>query len=243
MDNSYNKIEQYISGELKGNALLEFEKQIQANEELAKEVALLRQMKASLADQFQHEKEEVALKETLAKTGSKYFEKTKKPKVKIRKLWFGIAAAAAAIALFFVLDAPWWSPAPDDRYDVPLAQLSNRSNEAATELRAIETTFNAGNFAQALPLIEQYLQQYPEDFELVLLKGLSQLELDRYTEAQATFELIHSGDSAYKNEGTWYMAMTFLKQDKVEACLQYLRQIPADADKFKMAQELIATLE
>ena len=64
-----------------------------------------------------------------------------------------------------------------------------------------------------------------------------------YNKAKTTFESIHLGTSAYKGEGTWYLAMTLLKQSKVTEANSYLQTIPQGADRYDQAQELLELLK
>jgi hypothetical protein len=54
---------------------------------------------------------------------------------------------------------------------------------------------------------------------------------------------LRGGNSVYKDKATWYLALSYLKQDKKAACKSTLKEIPVDAEDYDKAQKLLNNLE
>ena len=73
--------------------------------------------------------------------------------------------------------------------------------------------------------------------------AITNIELDNYTTADTNLNTLINGKSAYKNKALWYSALSRLKQRNIDATIVLLKQIPEDADDYKVAQKLLDKLE
>ncbi len=244
MKNHYEKIEQYLLGELKGAELKDFKEQLSSNANLPAEVELYRNMMNSISSRLQNEQREESFKHLLVKESKLHFNNTVQEKAKIipisRKMWMFSIAAAAAILLLFIF-IPSNETAPFEQFYIrPIAELTERS-EIQPDFKEMETAFNNGDCETALPLFENYLQTN-NDAEILLFEGTCHLDQNDFGKAETAFKNISEGETIFKNTGTWYLALTYLKQDNVAACKTYLNKIPEDASKYPEAQKLLRQL-
>lgn len=160
-----------------------------------------------------------------------------------KPIWIGLAAVAASI-IFIIL---WWSLSqPKDLYQqYAVHQPINlvEKSDATTTAAQATTYFNAESYEQAYPYLNDYLQSHPVNNRAQLALGISALELGKYTEAISTFTTIHEGTSLLKASGTWYLALTYVKQKEFEKAKILLAQIPSNETfLYSKAQELILEL-
>lgn len=234
MEDLYITIEKYINGELSDSQLKDFENQLESDPALAEEVKLYKQAKESLTDHFVHEEEESALKATLAEVSPAYFaDKNKQAKIIPLIKKYGLAAAGiAAAVLVLVVFNPLQTSLYDRFAEFPTAAFIEQGI-SATDLSQAQQAFNSGEYAAARDIFQRYLEQEDnkDDVEIQFYLGLCHLALEDLTAATEIFQSIHSGNSAYKYEGTWYLAMTFLKQKEWDKCRDLLQQIPEGSNR------------
>lgn len=247
MEEQYQIFEKYISGGMEQEELASFEARLKNEPELAEELELFRNVSESMSAKFRHEENTVALKKTLHVAGEKHFQMTEeKPEAKVvsmgrRRLLTRLAATAAILLLLFV-----WSPWKKSLYEqysthAPLA-LAERSGSGSFDFSNAENAFNSGNYQVALDELKNYFKQNPNDLEVEFHLGICLLELNQFDDADVIFGKLNAGNSIFKTEGTWYLALSNLKQNKNEEARKYLTQIPEDSDRYQQAQELLSKI-
>ncbi len=249
MSELYDKIEQYLQGDLNKEERARFEMEMQNDPELAKDVLLFRQVKTSISHQLQIQPEVDPLKKSLSEIGLKYFHEVDPDHKKGRFAFFrllSVKVAVAASVLILLLWRPWQSSLYDQFFTPPVASFTVMGEPEGINPVQLQTAFNDQRYADALPLMEAYLKIHPEDTEMSLLKGVCLMETDRLEEARAVLEPIFEGQSIFKYKGAWYLALSYLKQSNRKKCAQYLHSILDNQDAeplWKDAQKLLRKLE
>lgn len=265
MNFDYEKIEQYIEGKLEGEALAEFEAKLLTDKDLAEEVALYKDVNMTLTSVYAHEHEDAALAETFSQLGRKYFtesattiqepdstkikqDNTKvvplRPaqKEKTTKQWSGFrwlrpAIGLAVVALIALLIwQPWQSSLVDTYYEPYALNIIARNGDKEALAKA-EKAYQSGDYAAALPVFEQY----PTNVEVQLAKGNAAYNLGKLDLAASTFQQIASGNSIYTSTANWYLALTYLKQEKLAEAKIILQKIPNNSEYYDKAQKLLKT--
>jgi hypothetical protein len=249
MNELYDKFDRYANGQMKGPEREAFERQLAADAELAREWALYREVRGRLSVRFDREAEEAALKDTLSGLGDEYFggkkEGAKVVLLTTRRRWIAVAAAAAAVLLLLLLWAPWQISLYDRYARHPVAAFELKSTGEQADLVEAAQAFNAGKYGVALPLLEAALQRQgaSPDPEVQLITGICYLELGQSAPARDLFRELAGGESAFRNEATWYLALSWVKDGDMDRAVSLLRQIPPEADRFEEAQQLLADIE
>ena len=217
----YRLIEEYFDKKLNKNELASFQVKLETDEAFAQEFVLRKSMNNYLINK----KKKAALKEQLAPLGDQYFEGAKV--VPIRKRWLRTATSVAAVAVFLILGVPSinsWQQQKAIYKHQPLALVVKSTDASAAD--KVEKAFNTGDYANAYNLLSQHILENADDQKALLSKGICALELNKTEEAKNIFEGIHSGRSALKDHGTWYLALSYYKDGDEEKCRSYLSQIP-----------------
>lgn len=252
----YEKIDQYLEGELSGTELQAFESELKINEPLAKEVALYKTIQDDLRNHLsRQQKGASATENTLSQLNNKYFsaEKantdTKVISIKNKKPLFYMLAVAASIALFFFIKPLLFSPGlSNQQLFTQYAQVENLDftvrGDNNDSLKIIASKlYNEKNYAAALPLLETLSLKYPDETNLALAKGVAYLQTKKYEEAIKVFDSISRGNSVLKYEAVGYKAMVYLLQNNTEACITELSKIPPDASRYEQSIALIKKLK
>ncbi|MBC7642676.1 MAG: tetratricopeptide repeat protein, partial [Flavobacterium sp.] len=77
---------------------------------------------------------------------------------------------------------------------------------------------------------------------VLYLYAICLIETDNFTKAEDILLSLKNGTSIYNYRATWYLALLRLKQNNINSCKNFLKQIPADAEDFAKAQELLKLL-
>lgn len=250
-DNIYTRIENYLDNTLTEPERAAFETDLRTDPVLAQTFATIQEARERLTRQWANEPADTTLLETLRQAGKEHFKTGAAGKgggrtVPFPRMWWAAAAAISVVAAstWLFLRPPAYERLYAERRDFPEAAFTVRNNEpAAQTLQNAATAFNSGNYAQALPLLNTYRKDHPEDAEKHLYAGICYIELKQYDRARAAFQLITATQNIWAGEASWYTALAFLRENNRSACAGVLRKIPNNSDRYQDAQTLLKELE
>ncbi|HSD64999.1 MAG TPA: hypothetical protein VLB50_14445, partial [Ignavibacteriaceae bacterium] len=140
----------------------------------------------------------------------------------LRRFKFYIAAAAlflvacSAVLIFFgesnsiKLFKEYYKPYPNI---IPMV----RGSESDFDLRAAMVLYNSGNYEQAVIEFDKILSSGVKNESAVFYEGVSFLSLGNGDKAESAFEkVINIGDSKLKDQAEWYLALSYLLEEKKE---------------------------
>jgi len=242
MDNT-ERIDRYLVGEMDATEKESFEAELASDAQLAKDLAVQRDM----AHFLQHQAQKSVLQAQLKTIGGDYFIQHRTPGKIIplpRKRWIGIASAIAAAAVILLLLWQFWS-APslyDEFAQHPALALSVKSvgtpNWAETE-----TAFQSGDYAKAETQLIEYTDQFPNDGLARLYLGICKMELDKTAEARLIFQGFAGADASLKDFADWCLALNELKAGNEAGCRTALKAIAPASSYFDRAQLLLKRLD
>lgn len=263
-DQIYKKIEMYLGGDMLPEDVIIFEKEIEENSELKKEVTLYNQLNHHLGHKTLNEKtpdtnythtlktflgseEATQIKNELEVAKQHYLKKASFfSRYKNRVL-----SSAAVILLLIAIRVVWWSPNLDvetlysEYYSAnDLPSLVQRSDSENTLYIGIEA-FKNQDYKKALTIFENYETSETEvNYSLFLYKGITYSELNNLDAAIKAFDVVTHSKTLDNSKGLWFEALTYLKfKDEVNA-KKTLETISLNASnfKFKDAQTLLKKL-
>lgn len=247
---NYDIINQYLDGELFGEALLSFEEQLKTNAVLAEEVALYKSINEEMRLQAQYGKEEQVLRDNLGTLNDQYFKKKATGKLRsINRWWYAAVATAAAAILVFVL----W-PASSSSFDneklyayytkevdpLPGGERGNGDDSLLIKAAAL---YNQKDYTKALPLLRDIGTRKPGETQMKLALGFAWVQTGQYDSGTIVFDEISNGATIFKNDAIWFKALAMLKQNKLDECYRLLEGLPTDAGKYKEARELMKKID
>ncbi len=240
-NNNSEKIDAYLLGQLKGQERLEFEAELSKDIRLQEEVTLQQQIMKGLATYGNQQ---------LRGRLSRIREEQKQQKtigVLPRRRIFRYVAAAAAIALLLITLTILWNNTAStdvfsDNYKPYNLTAGSRTTDGDARIATISQWYNAGDYAKALPALEAYLSEHPNNAKLQLAAAISHIELQQEAAAIAYFDtILDSADPFFTDHARWYKALCFIKLDRAveaKALLQLLAN-DKDADHHQEAKDLL----
>ena len=241
-------IGQYLDGELSGESLLTFEKELQENPELAHEAMLYRAIENDRTSQSKNREEKERLASTLQGLNASYFKTAPAKTVSLKRWWYAAASVAAAVIVIFVFRPFSGESFNSDKlfayYSKEIVSLSE-GQRGVNDTLAVKAAslYNKKDYSQALPLLQKTLSAKPDDTELMLATGVCYMQTAKTDSAIKIFDKIADGSTVYKNQAIWYKALVLLKQNKLEECYTILKTIPVGVDHYKAAGELMKKIE
>ena len=239
-----DKIDEYLSGRMKGKTLISFEQQLQNDADLQKAVQERKELLVAVNALGDIHMKERAKRIHKIATGSS---------TKIRRipLWRYAAAAVVFLAICFGIWF-WLQPSsPTDLYvnyyEPYTLSFSTRDLTADQQLSQASELYKKGDFENTLPVLEELLTKDVRNKDRIrLAAGICQMELNNDGEALSYFQnLINNTSSPYNEQGLWYAGLLSLRSEDVSAAKQFLQQLTLDADSFKAeeAKKILSRLE
>jgi len=153
--------------------------------------------------------------------------------------WAAAASIILILTFFFILrqNGPTYS---DFAHYEPLV-LASRGD--ADQLKhSAEQSFNSKEYEKAAFYLEELLKLQPENPQIQIYWALSLIETDNYDKGDSL--LLHAvrTESLYAQNARWYLALSYLKQDKVKACKAQLKKIKQGDLHYQEAMELLDEL-
>ncbi|MEZ5023295.1 MAG: hypothetical protein R2728_08565 [Chitinophagales bacterium] len=174
-----------------------------------------------------------------------------KKKFNIRTLW-QVASVAALIVIGIFIFKPSNSIDYNQLYSSymnvdEIPSFTERGiNDSVFAL--IEKNFNAKNYSQTIEIISMYETNFPPektDF-INIYKGITYTELGRYDEATSLLseESVFS-ESLYNQMSQWFLALNYLKAEKIAEAKQILKEIAKNKQhyKFEEARAILKKLD
>jgi hypothetical protein len=239
-----------LRGELEGEALQDFEKQLAENKELASEVALYKNMDNEMLLHFKNRGDEEELRNSIQDLNKKHFFDTPKSKVVPFNKWWLAAAAAAigvivVIANFFSSSTVFNNQTLYAQYTSNVESLPSVERGNSTDSLFIEAAnlYNQKNYTKALPILLDIVSKKQNEKQLLLAAGVCYLKTEKIDSALAIFNTLSTQQTVFKDKATWYKALILLKQNKLTDSYNTLLLISTDADDYKAAKELMEKID
>ncbi len=241
-EKDYIELNKYLAGELLEVEHNAFAERIKNEPELQKELAWQQETSAFL----QRKEGAKNLKNIFSNIENDFF-KEEKPEAKVvnmaRRKWLGLIGVAAAAALLFFIFNPFSSPDLYRQYSNPTAISLVDKSDVINNAREAEAAFNAGDYKKAYAFLSSYLSENKEDMQASLAKGIAATEIGNYKEAEQILQNISNGKTLLKQEGTWYLALMYLKKGEAEKAKTQLLKIPADNNRYEEIKQLLKKLQ
>jgi len=263
LQNTYEKIENYLNCTLIGADLEAFEEQLQGDTKLLEKVKLMRNVDAVLSDEADLAFQQMVETEAglfLDELDLEEAEQSVANTSSVQKIggWNRKWAIAASFLLLMVSMVLLWqvqSNHPVSNEDLFATHFDTyRLNknvrgvgDSPTEFQKGIQHYNANEFEAATQVFEALTAQEPNDLSLAFCLGNAYLnqEPPQLDLAQSQFEkIISDGGSIHVPKAQWYMALVAVKKGDLEQAKTLLKQVEQSGDKFgQKAEKLLKEIE
>ncbi|AUP78967.1 hypothetical protein [Flavivirga eckloniae] len=242
-DQDYILFESYLSKELSQDEVTAFESRLENEAEFNQAFNTYKELSSFLEHKYENEAASTTFQNNLKTISNTYFEKQEPAKKVVRfKPWQYAVAASVMLLMGIFTFNNFSNPSFSDYNNYETISLTVRGGQEEL-LKTAEDAFNNRDFETAEKAFTSLLEGGNDSLELLLYKGIANMELDNFEIADNTLQNIGNGDSVYKYKAIWYLALSKLKQKEYKACSEILKGIPEDAEDYEQALKLIDKLE
>lgn len=246
-EEDYILFENYLSNELTSNEVEHFESRLKTDLEFNQSFNTYKSMTSFLEHKFENEEASKAFQDNVKRISNTHFNtektvSTKNQKSKIKNLYKYAVAASIILLLGIFTFNQFSNPTYSDFSNYDTISLTVRGHNN-TLLKTAEQAFNNRDFTTAEQAFKSLVELDEDNSEFKLYQAISNIELDNFEVSDALLNNLKSGNSAYKNKATWYLALSKLKQGNNNACIEILKLIPEEADYYKQAKSLMNKLD
>jgi hypothetical protein len=228
--NRIDDIARYAEGLMAADEQAAFEASLAADASLQQQLQLYREVHTGLQQHFQPN---IPLQQTLQDLRGEFF--TKKPARVIPFKRYIVAVAAVLIAIAFVWQP--WKPALYKQYaDITMVAPAERG-EASQDVSAAVAAFNKKDFTTAASLLEKVYDSTNSFTSFYY--GVALMQSNETAKARTVLQQLYAGESAFKQDAAFYLALSYLKENDKAGCINWLQKIPDHAK----AQELLKRLQ
>ena len=246
-EQDYIQFEGYLTGDLSKSDLLAFDERLESDSDFKTAFEIYKDVSSHLQHNIANEQESADFKANLDVITNQYFHDIESADVENKSSQksnfykYAIAASVVILLGFFVFNL-LGKPNYNDYNSFDPISLTVRSAEDASFSNA-EQSFNTQNYEAAIAAFNTILEEDFSNLEIQLYKSMALVETNQFEEADTLLNKLSKGSSAYKNKAKWILALSYLKQEKIELCKETLQSVPKDADDYKRAQELFNKLD
>ncbi len=233
----------YLENNLSSAELKAFENRLNQETDFADAFEEFQDIYKVLENQFSRERsgviESIQKADSNFKT-SKNSETSSKKNFPFKPWQMGVAASILFIIGIFVFNDSG-NPTYSDFAIHEDIVLTVRSEADSTSKKA-ETTFNNGNYQEAISFFDTLLEETPNNTEIIFFKAVAHIENNDFDKAENLLESLAKGNSIYTYKAIYWHALSKLKQEKFVDAKSILQTIPSKAMEYKMAQDLLSRL-
>jgi predicted Zn-dependent protease len=236
----YTTFERYLENEMTPEDKIEFERLLQDDKEVRKAFKLYKEAAVFVAHKFSPATD--AFKENLKSISKEHFSHTTAKKSRIISFKPWLYAVAACLLLFFGLQLfQGIAPSFEDYNQPEKAAFVERGN-LDQNVKQAQESFNAQKYKEAILLFENIIQVNPKP-EFSYFYAIALLEENNSEKAEIEFTKLKNGNTIYKQNAIWYLALSKLKQKEYKECKTLLAQITTESDYYEKAQQLLEELK
>lgn len=243
MEEQYLLFEKFLSNELSEEERISFTEQLSSNISFKENFLLYKETHTFLTTSIEKEEETSSFKENLSNISDSYFNKRLSSK-KSRVYSFMKYAAALFLLIFgvYMYQNSFKPINYEDFVSYSSIDITVRSTQNELLTKA-ERAFNNKDFENASKNLETLIKQDESNTELKLYHGFCLIELNIFEKADQILNTISSGNSVYKNQALWYLALSKLKQKEYTSSKNILLRIDKDSPEYNLAKPLLSKLK
>ncbi len=234
---------QYVEGDLSDTERVEFERLLTKDAILQQHLVDYYHIHNSLKMKLAEDDGRNVLVDTLKVLNRAHFatpvEKPKVIKLNTYLKWVSSVAAILVVGLF--IWAPWQGNLYEQYHKQSQMAVAERGAEK-TDLDVAAGLFNEKKYNDAKPILAKLNTADSQNAMVAYYYSVSLLETNEIAKSRTLLEVLFNGESVYRYDAAYVLAMSYLKEEKVEDAKFWLEKIPSGATQFKQAQTLLNKL-
>jgi tetratricopeptide (TPR) repeat protein len=219
-------VARYLEGDMEMQEMIAFEKEIKESKELQQAIENYKSSKNQVQDQ-----------PNVSRAISS------KPKVAFKLPVVISIVVVLLIAAGLFIWAPWSSGLYEKYAISRVMPLPQKSADAQGNISKGAALFNEGKFDKSRKLLQAEYMLNPQNPVLSYYFAITLVETGKEYEARTIFMNLYKGETAFKYDACYYVALSFLKEGNEAAAKEWLLKTPAESANAAKAKALIVELK
>ncbi|TCD00836.1 tetratricopeptide repeat protein [Pedobacter psychroterrae] len=252
-------VARYLEGDMEPQERQDFETLLQEDAELREMQASYKDIHQTLKMKIAPTVEDLQLQSTLSALNEQYFkassaegedhplpkpaDEVKVAKVVSMKPYLKWATIAAVLIIGLFVWAPWSSGLYNQYSFSKQMSVAERGADQQNPMAKAAALYNKGDYAEARKILQQEYMMSPQNPLLAYYFAITLIETGQEYEARTVLINLHNGESVFKYDAAFYVALSFVKQDDKEQAVAWLLKIPTENVNYEKAQSLIQKLK
>jgi len=259
-DKQIEQIESYLSGHMNPDELIKFKELLESNTSVQEYLKINYEIQRQFDSEdwvFEKKIEGGEMEDIEKEIKSKSFKLSKsliesvslshRKNHKSSNRYF-YAGIAAVIVVFFTITFLIKSNLDSSELYVFYSDYSGLptfvNRGSGKVLENAEELFKNGRYAEALQIFSENSSQSDNKATIYIYQGLSQIELNQFSNAEATFNSLINSNLIDSQKGYWYTALLYLKQERIDEVKEVLNIIISNSYyNHEKAQDLLNEIE
>ncbi len=227
LEERYDKIDRYLEGLMSEQESEQFEKELESNIELRKELSLHRGIRDAVLE------EDIVDLETKINDVRSRSESKGKLRLNYKRIIVPLSIAASFLLVigfaFLLNQSPDYNRIYDQYYE-PFPNLISMRGDSEETMEKVSELYSNKEYREAIPILMELANSGEERASFYL--AASYLELDQYEKAKDAFES-HLEQYDYLNtQAKWYLALCYLRLDRIDESKEILNGIVDNNKEF-----------
>ena len=253
IEEKYELFEAYLDNSLNEDEQILFDTLMQ-DDVNKKEFEEYKNIQVQLAHVMNSEKDEKAFVQNVKNISASFKdeklnerESTNKPtwQISTNTKWI---LSAAAVLLFGLFIGQQYFNTPTGMRELYATnytpeELSIERGTNDDSLTAIAKLYNAHQYKEAIPLMQQFMTTHAENINLKIHLAICMMEIQDYPNAEQTLKNVIAENNLYKEKAQWYLAMLYLKQENKKELKALIHQFDKNHFYYKKGKEILNEME
>nr|WP_068890730.1 hypothetical protein [Pedobacter panaciterrae] len=174
-----------------------------------------------------------------------FSEEGKPVETQLKKVSFKSYIKWIALAVVLVIGLFIWAPWSSglyNKYAISKQMSVTERGESAGVLTKAAELYNSGDYTAARKIMQKEYMSNPQDPLLSYYFSITLIKNSQEHEARTVLAKLYEGESAFKYDAAYYVALSYIKQDNKKDALIWLSKIPEGTPNYEKAKELSGKL-
>lgn len=241
-------VARYLEGDMELQEKQEFEILIQSEPELQGMLEAYKNIYQTLKMKLAPAEDDRAVEATLQLLNQQYFKDTvtaspvKETKTVPLLVYLKWMSVAAVLVVGLLVWAPWRTNLYSEYGISKEMSVAERGEGDKNNLEKAADYYNAHDFRAAAKILEKEYEADADNSLVAYYYGITLIENNNADGARTVLSKLYAGESVFKYDAAYYIALSFIKQNNYPKALEWLEKIPQDTAGFDKAQQLIKKL-
>ncbi|MES2827779.1 MAG: hypothetical protein V4687_06485 [Bacteroidota bacterium] len=244
-------VARYLEGDMELEEKLAFENRMREDELLSKDVEEYKQIHHLLKINVAPDDHDKQVAMTLNVMNKQYFKEQHtgnanlRPKAKVITIttYLKYISIAAVLVIGLLVWAPWSENLYKQYRISTTMSVLERGSNGRSRISEGAALYNKGDFKEAKRILQNEYMLYPQNPLLAYYFSIILIENDKAPEARTILLNLYQGESVFKFDAAYYIALSYVKEENQAEAIQWLKKIPGTNANYKKAIELIGKLK